>query len=715
MAVLLLRQAPVGIILSGRGCRAERLADFQILLRFSKLRNCSFFNQKMFMQISNLSLQIFPLRYNKTKSKLLQYKNPMDSMVLDRREIALFYCRKQTEERESGMKINRCMKCMKETDRYPCPHCGYDGQPQPDYALRQGTILNGKYLVGCVLGQGGFGLTYVGLDLSLDRKVAIKEYYPNGSVVRAGATSSFLVWGSNERSVQLRQDGMDAFLREARKMAKVDDISGVVRVREQFRENDTAYIVMDFAEGETLKSLLNKTGPLPWERAKKIFLPALETLAQVHEAGIIHRDLSPDNLMVTPEGNVKILDLGAAKDLSVNSGASSMVVAKGGFSPWEQYTQRGGSGPWTDVYAMAATMYYALTGVLPPTAIDRMNGDQMQWDLPQLQALPGNVQSVLRKALSVPVKDRYGSAAELLAALKASMAAPAAGKAAVKSPKPKPPWGVLLLSAVLMAGIVYGFTHCWFGHSWQDGVCGKCGVFESEKPAQAEPASSKPPLPADDPQKYAVGDVVTFGSYPQTQSGTDNTPIEWQVLDIQDGKALLISKYALDCQPYNVSGMAVTWETCSLRTWLNETFLNSAFRSDEAGMILKTTVTADQNPRYLKDAGRSTQDWIFLLSVPEAEQYLASDDVRQCRATYFAKAQGAYISTKKNCWWWLRTPGYLGSSAACVSSTGLVNYNGTAVNYMRGSVRPAMWVNLDADIEVTETGTSRTNPITIVG
>lgn len=640
---------------------------------------------------------------------------------MDRREIPLFYSRKQTEERESGMRINRCMKCMKETARYPCPHCGYDGQPQPDYALRQGTILNGKYLVGCVLGQGGFGLTYVGLDLCLDRKVAIKEFYPNGSVVRAGATSSFLVWGSNERSVQLRKDGMDAFLREARKMAKVDDISGVVRVRELFRENDTAYIVMDFAEGETLKSLLNKTGPLPWERAKKIFLPALETLAQVHEAGIIHRDLSPDNLMVTPEGNVKILDLGAAKDLSVNSGASSMVVAKGGFSPWEQYTQRGGSGPWTDVYAMAATMYYALTGVLPPTAIDRMNGDQMQWDLPQLQALPGNVQSVLRKALSVPVKDRYGSAAELLAALKASMAAPAAGKAAVKSPKPKPPWGVLLLSAVLMAGIVYGFTHCWFGHSWQDGVCGKCGVFESEKPAQAEPesskpASSKPPLPAGDPQKYAVGDVVTFGSYPQTQSGTDNTPIEWQVLDIQDGKALLISKYALDCQPYNASGMDMTWETCSLRTWLNETFLNSAFRSEETGWILKTTVTADQNPKSTTYAGKNTQDRIFLLSVPEAEKYLASDLNRQCQATEFAKAQGAYtIAPNGNCWWWLRTPGYLRSYAACVSSTGRVNYSGTAVNIMRGSVRPAMWVNLDADIEVTETGTSRTNPITIVG
>ena len=214
-----------------------------------------------------------------------------------------------------------------------------------------------------------------------------------------------------------------------------------------------------------------------------------------------------------------------------------------------------------------------------------------------------------------------------------------------------------------------------------------------------------------------MGDVVTFGSYPQTQSGTDNTPIEWQVLDIQDGKALLISKYALDCQPYNVSGMDMTWETCSLRTWLNETFLNSAFRTNEAGMILKTTVTADQNPKNITRAGKNTQDRIFLLSITEAEKYLVSDSNGACQATAFAKAQGAFANASKGncCWWWLRTPGYLSSSAACVSYTGQINYSGPTVNNMRGSVRPAMWVNLDADREATETGTSRTNPITIVG
>ena len=189
-----------------------------------------------------------------------------------------------------------------------------------------------------------------------------------------------------------QNSGMETFQKEARKMERVATIPQVVNVREVFEENATAYIVMDFVEGETLKDRLKKTGPLSWEEAQKIFLPVVDAMAQVHQAGLIHRDLSPDNLMLQPDGTVRILDLGAAKDLNINSGASSMQVAKGGFSPLEQYTQRGGSGSWTDVYALAATMYYSLTGVLPPAAVDRVSDDPLRWDLPQLTALPKNVQ-----------------------------------------------------------------------------------------------------------------------------------------------------------------------------------------------------------------------------------------------------------------------------------------------------------------------------------
>ena len=312
------------------------------------------------------------------------------------------------------MELNKCLGCMEDFRDYPCPNCGFDpGQGQKNtFSLPPQTILYGKYLVGRVLGQGGFGITYIGWDIALARKVAIKEYYPSGQVSRVPGSRS-LIWSESDSAVAARQDGLEMFLKEARKMARVDDIPGVVRVRDLFRENDTAYIVMDFVEGETLKARLTRTGPMSWDQAKEIFQPAIRAMEQVHKAGLIHRDLSPDNLMLTKDGQVFILDLGAAKDLNVNQGASSMQVAKGGFSPYEQYSQRGGSGPWTDVYAMAATIYFTLTGKIPPIAIDRAEDDTISWDLPRLDTLPRQALEALKKAMVVSARDRIQSMAKL--------------------------------------------------------------------------------------------------------------------------------------------------------------------------------------------------------------------------------------------------------------------------------------------------------------
>ena len=318
------------------------------------------------------------------------------------------------------MELNRCLGCMNPFRGYPCPACGYDPQKgrEAEYVLPLGTILAGKYLVGRVLGQGGFGITYIGLDIALERKVAIKEYYPSGQANRTPGTSAVIWTGSEQARTELR-DGMEMVLKEARKMVKVEEVPGVVKVRELFRENNTAYIVMDYVEGETLKDRLRKAGPMPWSQARKIFLPVIRTMESVHRAGIIHRDLSPDNLMLTPGGAVKVLDLGAAKDITVNTGTSSMPVAKSGFSPLEQYGQQGGSGPYTDVYAMAATLYYTLTGKAPLSALDRINKDQLNWDYPGLKAAPENVRQALRKALALRPEQRTRSMADFYAQLAA--------------------------------------------------------------------------------------------------------------------------------------------------------------------------------------------------------------------------------------------------------------------------------------------------------
>ena len=313
------------------------------------------------------------------------------------------------------MEFNRCYRCMEEITAYPCPDCGYDPAqcPPQSFVLRPGSILRGKYIVGTVLGQGGFGITYIGWDLVLTRRVAIKEYYPSGQVSRSGTKSCSVEWHTSEAARLAQSSGKDTFLKEARKMARVADVPQVVNVLEVFQENDTAYIVMDFIQGETLKRHLTKTGPLSWQQMQEIFLPVIGAMEKVHRAELIHRDLSPDNLMLLPDGGVRILDLGAAKDLNINTGASSMQVAKGGFSPMEQYTQRGGSGTWTDVYALAATIYYALTGTVPPAAVDRMEEDTLRWDHPRLLSLPPKGVGALKKAMAIRAKDRTQTMAEL--------------------------------------------------------------------------------------------------------------------------------------------------------------------------------------------------------------------------------------------------------------------------------------------------------------
>lgn len=320
------------------------------------------------------------------------------------------------------MKIeNLCIKCMREK-RSPggvCEHCGFDPSTYqvPVHHMEPFSILAGKYLVGKAIGEGGFGITYIGMDLNLEMRVAIKEYYPNGFAVRdSGRTSTVQSCGGDAR--EFFEKGREKFIGEARNLAKCTDIPEIVRVKEFFKENETAYIVMEYVDGTDLKTYLKERGGrLSVQETLDMMRPLISALGKVHQRNLIHRDISPDNIMLLNNGNVKLLDFGGARDFVSSSGKSISITLKRGYAPGEQYRTHGEQGPWTDVYALCATMYRCITGVIPPESLDREHQDDLK-PIPEFGIeCPPVVERVLEKGLSVYKEGRFQTMEELYSAL----------------------------------------------------------------------------------------------------------------------------------------------------------------------------------------------------------------------------------------------------------------------------------------------------------
>ncbi len=309
-----------------------------------------------------------------------------------------------------------CMNCMStELMDGCCPHCffqeeGY--QPSPHH-LSLRTILNGKYLIGCVLGEGGFGITYLGMDLNLDIKIAIKEFFPTGFVTRESTITNTVTPFTGEK-IQYFQSGRDKFIDEAKRLAKFYSLPGIVSIKDFFQENGTAYIVMEYVEGETLKQYLTRMGgKVPVDMIFELMKPLLNSLSEIHASGIIHRDISPDNLMLTPEGNIKLIDFGAARDFENSGNKSLSVMLKPGYAPEEQYRSRGVQGPWTDIYALCATIYRSITGVTPDESSERIRQDELKKPSQLGVSIQPHQEAALMKGMAVLQEKRYQSIGDL--------------------------------------------------------------------------------------------------------------------------------------------------------------------------------------------------------------------------------------------------------------------------------------------------------------
>lgn len=300
-----------------------------------------------------------------------------------------------------------------------CRKCGYDNLPNKSrhpMALAEGTLLSEHYIVGRVLGQGGFGITYVGYDTAESIKIAIKEYLPETMANRRGDTKYITVYpGESSENFQY---GAKCFLDEAYILAELNGYRNIAGVRTYFEENNTAYFTMDYVEGISLKKYIEqKGGKLEPEEVLRILVPIMEALGEVHKKGIIHRDVTPENIYITKENETRLLDFGSARYSLGDKSKSLDVILKAGYAPKEQYTRHGKQGPFTDVYSLAACFYACISGYVPPESLDRMDEDKL---LPLSKfgiTLPYNLEYAVMKGLSLRPQDRFSSMEEFKEAI----------------------------------------------------------------------------------------------------------------------------------------------------------------------------------------------------------------------------------------------------------------------------------------------------------
>ena len=577
------------------------------------------------------------------------------------------------------------------------------------HCLRKGTRLIGRYTIEGVLGQGGFGITYLGMDELHKKKVAIKEFFPQGIVTRNieyEDTVTVTLVGEKENY----DKGKERFLKEAQTMAMFSKDKGIVKALDFFEINNTTYIVMEYLEGVTLKQYLRENERIDAEDLVELLVPLIEALDEIHSQGLIHRDISPDNIMVLPDGRIKLMDFGAARDYTEFGEKSLSIVLKPGYAPPEQYQTHGVQGPWTDIYALCATMYKCITGENPPDAIDRVIDDHLKKISEFGIVIPPQEEAAIIKGMSVSAKDRYQDIKDLCEDLYGGYEETSVSEN--KESEIKIETG----SEIKVTEIAEQQKSQYILHnpkveddsSTESGkkVTWNCLWFGSYPQSQ---------ITAEDGEIYTIltnidnwnknGDVIIENTkYHKTEKDYFKyEPIKWRVLQSENGEAFLLSDVILDKQLYNENDKYVTWEKSSLRAWLNKKFIKRAFIDEEREKINITEIVNQDNPVYGIEGGNNTFDKIFLLSLSEVseqqdgEKYgFLDDEIRACGKSDFSKTVS---------WWWLRSPGRNSFSAAEVDCCGWILRCGVDVCYDSDGVRPALHLNLSSSNLFSYAGT----------
>lgn len=521
-----------------------------------------------------------------------------------------------------------CENCFSEISEERCPNCGYSSaDPIVDRTvLPAGTTLVDKIIVGKVMGKGGFGITYLGYDIRMSKIIAIKEYYPNGIAYRSNSGIDVLL--ADPKSEETFEKGAEKFYSEAEMVSQFNGNPNIVSVYDFFRTNNTVYLVMEFINGVTLKNYVKRHGSISDGQALFIMNKMASALSITHSANVLHRDISPDNIMICADGKIKLIDFGAARQILAESSSNLTVVLKPGYTPIEQYTKKGMQGAWTDIYALGASIYYALTCTVLDDPYERMENDEEFSS--NKHKINNSLWKILKKCTMINSSERYATAIDLKKDL-LSVTAPV---------KPEP--------IILSAEDTVNFSEEETGLPQTSKASGKVAfeektdsgkeTYENKEDPSKEKEQEKPPVP-EAPVVDEVGNV------------TDDLPVDSMGYDPSvnvykhknKGKGKLISWI---CAAAAVIAVGVTGIFAAINRNDNisenqETTASGSVSETTVETASETTVTTERNKKPIVTTEHTlSEDEIIHEKLIEMDSVYPGDRVESTKSIYKASLYG---------------------------------------------------------------------------
>ncbi|MCR5251684.1 MAG: serine/threonine protein kinase [Lachnospiraceae bacterium] len=519
-----------------------------------------------------------------------------------------------------------CLRCMKVSDAADiCPFCGKEkcGQQTWSKALAPGTILNTKILIGNILGKGGYGITYIGYDMLLEYPVAVKEFFPDEMVDRGEDGRSVVVL--DEVNAEEYERETKAYLREARILAEFSKFPGIVAIKDLFYENNTGYLIMEYLQSGNLRKYIDEQGGwLTVEESLNLMEPVISILGKLHKSGLLHRDISPDNIMMDEDGSIKLIDFGGSRKMGVAN--QQVFLGKWGFAPLEQMLSKlSEQGPWTDIYGICATLYCMMTGDVPQSSYERNEKDELV-DLSNYTIqIDKKLAKAIMKGLSMKPQDRQQTIEELYKDLYGIY------------PDEK---SVPIVSSTEGPHILKDRNdRVWFGEYPMNEITGVQLTSDIEYADYDEDN-----IATVNGERYLRMPVVRNRSLDvhdlfnnvrrNSRGGIDVSAyryfkfnmLSWRIVANRNGRVTLQSEYIieyrcfgdkkyLDMSDREVQKIrsGIYWEVSDIRAWLNSRFVKKAFKEEERGFLNVTKICTPISAF----SDRTTYDKVYLPSIEE--------------------------------------------------------------------------------------------------